>query len=441
MEINEYSLEPNPREVTCITSEDDIFLSIQIGNGQIGGNRVKSNGITLAKGNLTQPTSIGKATFLKTNGVEIDTNVLDVNSFTNMCVITTTFLNQDNAILFTKIDKGDAPEAGIASFKGKYIFKVLIILLIALAGLNPKSFAQKTTDEVEFKNLETPSSPGFILLDKAPTSIEKPTTPQGFGLGLLGFFQGTGGAMEFAPFWLTTHPKLSAKKMYTNKIPALYNLSVSVASTKIDAVNYLAGGLRTRLFQRYNVTQIKDLGTKEQEITDALSEDTLDLVKIEQLRQEYVGLIEKPVFVIDFAAALGGGSTSNSFNNLKLNRWAGWLSFHWQPKGEDFYFSALTRYINNERFEEYLVEADLIDLGIRFNYDIAKLTISLEYLQRLNLTQEDYDDNRIALAGNYRISDKLFITSTFGKNFSEVDNIIALAGINIGFSKSKVKAF
>jgi hypothetical protein len=440
MEINNHSLEPIPREVTGMASNDDIFIMVQIGNGQIGGNRVRSNGVTLAKGNLTQPTSIGNTAVLEKNGVEIETNVLDVNSFTNLCVITTTFLNQDNLVLFTKIDKGDAPEGGIASFKGKYVFKVLAILMLLFLNLYHVSLAQKSSEEVTFENLETPSSPGFILLDKAPTSIEKPTTPQGFGLGLLGFFQGTGGAMEFAPFWLTTHPMLSAEKMYTNKIPVLYNLSVSVASTKIDEINYLAGGLRTRLFQNYNSAQIAALNAKKQEIVDALS-DTLDLEKIEKLRQEYMGFIEKPVFTIDFAAALGGGSQSNSFKYLKLNRWAGWLSFHWQPKDEDFYFSALTRYINNEQFEEYTAKADLLDLGVRFNYDISKLTISLEYLHRLNLTQEDFNDNRIALAGNYRISDKLFITSTFGKNFSEVDNIIALAGINIGFSKSKVKAF
>jgi len=138
---------------------------------------------------------------------------------------------------------------------------------------------------------------------------------------------------------------------------------------------------------------------------------------------------------------MGGGSLTNSFNDLELNRWAAWLSFNWRPKGDDFYVTALTRYINNEKFEDYSVNADLMDLGTRLNYDISKFCLSLEYLHRLNLTYSKFDDYRIAVIGSYKLSDNFFITSTFGKNFTDVNNIIALAGVNFGFSKSKIKAY
>jgi len=117
------------------------------------------------------------------------------------------------------------------------------------------------------------------------------------------------------------------------------------------------------------------------------------------------------------------------------------LSFNYRPKGDDFYITALTHYINNEKFEGYLIKADLFDVGARLNYDISNFCVSLEYLQRFNLTKNIGSDYRIAVVGSYAFSDNIYFTTTFGKNFTEVNNIISLAGINFGISQKKVKAF
>lgn len=438
MEIKKHQLEPNPRALEGAKNSDEIYISIEIGNGQIGGSKISQNDEVLAKGGLTEPTFLGYASDLKNSEIEVATNILDVNSFTNMCVLTTTFYNQENQILYTKIDKGEAPENGIASFKGKYIIKLLTIVFFFLLTSN-HLFAQNSINEITFQNLETPSSPGLILLDNAPSSIERPTTPQGFGTSLLGFFQGTGGAIEFAPFWLTTHPKLTAEKMYKNKFPVLYNFSVSAATVKSDNSNYVAGGLRTRLFQSYDKNNLKKLDTIKAKLEIALAE--LDMREIEKLHTDFSNLISNPIFTIDIAAAFGAGSVTNSFNDLTLNRWAAWMSFNYRPKGNDFYFTALARYINNEKFDEYTVSANLVDVGTRFNYDINKFCISLEYLHRLNFTSRNYVDYRIAAIGSYQISENFFITSTFGKNFTDTNNIIAMAGANFGFSKTKIKVY
>jgi hypothetical protein len=438
MEIKNYQLEPNPRELEGTKDSDEIYISIEIGNGQIGGSKVSHNEKTLAKGRLTEPTFIGNASELRNSEIEVETNILDVNSFTNMCVLTTKFYNQENQILFSRIDKGEAPENGIASFKGRYIINLLSMAFFILFSTS-NLFSQNTTNDIKFENLETPSSPGFILLDNAPSSIERPTTPQGFGVSILGFFQGTGGAMEFAPFWLATHPKLTAEKMYKNKFPILYNFSISAATVKSDSSNYVAGGFRTRLFQTYGKRNIGKLDSIKSKLEDALAE--LDLEKIKKLQTDYSNLISKPIFTIDIAAAVGAGSVTNSFGDLELNRWAAWMSFNYRPKGNDFYITALTRYINNEKFNEYTLKADLLDIGSRVNYDINKFCVSLEYLHRLNLTGKSYSDYRIAAIGSYQISENFFITSTFGKNFTDVNNIIAMAGVNFGFSKTKVKAY
>lgn len=445
MEIKKQKLLPNVRQINGVDSEDRIYISIQIGNGQIGGSKVILEGKKLAKGNLEQPSFIGNSDALIDKEFEIETNVLDVNHFSNMCVITTTIFNQDNKILFTKIDNGEAPEDGIASFKGKYKLTILTLLLMCtfLFQSNPV-LAQSTSDKITYQSLETSSSPGFILLDKTPSSIERPTTPQGFGINVLGLIQGSGGAMEFAPFWLTNHPNLTAEKMYKNPLPILYNFSISAATIKTDSSSFLTGGIRTRLFQSYNKSSNKKLDSIKKEIELKLSDidfDNPDFDKIEDLQKQYLELIAKPIFTIDFACAIGGGSNKNSFNDISLNRWATWLSLNWRPKGDDFYVTALARYINNEKFEGYTNKSNLIDLGTRVNYDISKFCISFEYLQRFNLTKSNGSDNRIAAVGSYSFSDNINITATFGKNFTEINNIIAIAGINFGISKSKIKAF
>lgn len=441
MEYKEHQLEPNPRPLNGFGHQDDIYLSIEIGNGQEGGNKVTSENKIIARGNLSQPTFIGNYSELAGKEINIETIVLDVNQFTNMCVITTSFLNQENKVLFTKIDKGESPEGGLAIFLGKYSLSILLCFLLSFGFGELK--AQNSSDDISFKNLETPSSPGFILLDNTPSSIERPTTPQGFGVSVLGLFQGTGGAIEFAPFWLMTHPTLTGKKMYETKFPLLQNLSISAATIKTDSSNYLAGGFRTRIYQKYSKGQDDKLNKIRDEITDELSRgrDSLDFKKIAELRQNYVNVTQKPVFNIDVAAAFGSVSLTNSFDDLEFSRWAAWLSLNFRPKGDDFYFTVLTRYLNNENFKEYNTTADLVDIGTRLNYDISKFCISLEYLQRMNFTSNTYDDYRIAVIGSYKLTDNLFITSTFGKNFTNVNNIIALAGINFGFSKDKTKAY
>ena len=60
----------------------------------------------------------------------------------------------------------------------KYIYGLLII------GSTTTVFAQNN-DALNVKNLSVPSTPGFSLLDVAPSSIDKPSNPKALGLSLL----------------------------------------------------------------------------------------------------------------------------------------------------------------------------------------------------------------------------------------------------------------
>jgi hypothetical protein len=176
MEVNTYELTPDPRELSSGRDDYEIYLQMVIGNGQIGGTKVTCSGKTLAKGRLDSPTYLGMASEFSNNKIRVETNVLDMNPATNMCVITTRFQDELNNVLFDRIDKGEAPENGGASFIGKYAVSLLLLLCISLASVT-KLKAQTFSNELSFDQLATPTSPGFMLLDQAPSAIERPTTP------------------------------------------------------------------------------------------------------------------------------------------------------------------------------------------------------------------------------------------------------------------------
>ena len=439
MEIKKFDLVPSPREIEVSSPDSEIYLTITIGNGQIGGSKIKDGDAYLAKGDLSTQTSLGKASDLKDKTLDFRTNVLDVNQSTNKCIISTEIVNENHTVLFSKTDNGVAPADGIASFVGTYVVRITSLLLALF--LNTVAFAQ---NDLSFQNMQTPASPGFILLDQTPSSIERPTTPQGFGTSVLGLFSGSGGAMEVAPYWLMDHKNLTAEDMYKKHGELIHNFAISAAHVVADSVGYVSFGARTRLFRSYGEKQIAKLDSMKKAIILMLADidDESSLDDIETARQEYANLILKPIFTIDLAGATAGSSPTNSYDDLQSSRWAIWTSLNWRPKGNDFYITVLGRYIGNNRFAGYTDNSNLIDVGTRANYDIGKFSASLEYLQRFDLDATgSTSDNRLAAIGSYQLSDKFYLTATFGKDFSGVNNMIAMAGVNFGFSQSKVKAF
>jgi hypothetical protein len=315
--------------------------------------------------------------------------------------------------------------------------KVYALLLAALvAGI---TYGQTV---VEFDDLQTPASPGFILMDETPSAIERPTSPQGFGLSALNLFKG--GAIEVAPFWLKAHPNLTAKQMAENKTPLLYNLSISAATANLDSGKYITGGIRTRLVQVYSKTQLNKRDSLQKVLINLLSKDpdSLDMNAISAAGDSYDDFVKKPVFTLDIAGAIAlNANEAENNRTVKASRWATWLAFNWRPKGDDFYVTAVGRYVYNVKFEEYANRNHLFDYGARLNYDIGKFTLSAEALQRLNFTESDFSNYRLAIVASYQVIDNIYFTGTFGKNFEDTNNLITLVGINFGISKNKLNAF
>src|SRR5882757_6482927 len=96
-----------------------------------------------------------------------------------------------------------------------------------------KSYAQsKPVDNITLNDLYIPDAPGFILSDKAPSSVEKPVTPRAFGISLLNLWQG--GAIDVTPYWLTSKPSYTFDQWIDKKFTVAETFNISVATFKTD---------------------------------------------------------------------------------------------------------------------------------------------------------------------------------------------------------------
>jgi hypothetical protein len=100
--------------------------------------------------------------------------------------------------------------------------------------------AETKADEIpDLDKIRAPDSPAFVLLGVSPTEIQRPTTPTELSVAL-GSFVSQGSlvvpdslAVEVAPYWLVSHPKLTGAAMATSSVPEalLRNFTVSLATT------------------------------------------------------------------------------------------------------------------------------------------------------------------------------------------------------------------
>lgn len=97
---------------------DDEFLSITIGNAQIGGSFVEDqDGNLIVKGIVTN-FNLGKGSTLIGKKIKIFTNVLDVNDMSDDIIVTHRFTNERKSFRYQET----APENGVVSIEVEYTF-------------------------------------------------------------------------------------------------------------------------------------------------------------------------------------------------------------------------------------------------------------------------------------------------------------------------------
>lgn len=91
-------------------------------------------------------------------------------------------------------------------------------------------------------SLKTPESPAFMALGATPSDIQRPTTPTGLKASLANGFAAGGAlpllqsfALEFSPYWLFPHDRVSFERLGHEPARALYrNLALSLATSPKD---------------------------------------------------------------------------------------------------------------------------------------------------------------------------------------------------------------
>jgi hypothetical protein len=106
------------------------------------------------------------------------------------------------------------------------------------------AFAQTASAPTTINDLKTPDSPAFVLLGVSPTQVETPTTPRALAVDVLSAPTGntilpSNYALTVAPYWLQTHPTLTADE-YFHPAPGqsfLQTFSLSFVTSKSSVID------------------------------------------------------------------------------------------------------------------------------------------------------------------------------------------------------------
>lgn len=294
--------------------------------------------------------------------------------------------------------------------------------------------------DIKLSDLNIPNSPGFVLADKAPASVEKPTSPKAFGVSLLNLREG--GALEATPYWLVNHPAYTFEDYFKKKFPLLETFNVSVATFKTDTNSSVSIGFRSQIVRLYSKASRNNINSKKAEIVDLLSVEEFtpeDLEKIEKARKELADLKSKVTFNFEIAAAIIGSSTNNSFKGLESNKSGIWVNLRFRHDEFPLDITALARYSwTNNATPKIGTDSVFFDYGFSLSLQKPKFDIALEYINRHNFSIKSNSD-RIAAVVNYALSETIVIVGSLGKNFDKVNNVLTVLGVKFGISNEKAK--
>ena len=288
---------------------------------------------------------------------------------------------------------------------------------------------------ISLSQLSMPSSPGWVLADKAPASIEKPTTPRAFGVSLLNLLQGS--AVEVTPFWLSNKPDLEYSDWIRKKSLFIETFNISAATFKTDTNSLLSVGVRTQVIRIFSKEQLVKLKEQEDRIIELLvtkENGSLNLPAIAKAHDQLEQLQNRGLFSVELAGAYLGNSSTFTFKDLQSSKAGIWSNIRWSPAKSQLDFVALARYAWSVNT---VTDTTFLDYGFSINYETLKFNIAIELVKRHNFTlQQNF--HRLALLANYQINKNLSIVASVGRNFEKENTLFTLFGLNISLASPQV---
>jgi hypothetical protein len=168
--------------------------------------------------------------------------------------------------------------------------------------------------------------------------------------------------------------------------------------------------------------------------------------------------LDKKGFMVELAGAFVLDFPENNTNYSKVTKYGVWLTPGYRFKdisgksGNIIELLGVIRYLRNEAVTDF---SDNFDLGLRAVIGIKKLSFSGEIIHRnqsvlissttqdniVTKTTKTLSDTRYDFNIEYKLSDKLVLSYTFGQNFTFntefVGNLISVASLNFGFGGPK----
>ncbi len=325
--------------------------------------------------------------------------------------------------------------------------KKIIISIYLFIGIVCALKAQPPLN-VKIADLYISEVPGFVLSDKAPASVDKPSNPRAFALNLLNLREG--GALQVTPFWLVNQPAYTFDRWLANKFPVLETFNFSTATFKTDTTSVVSIGFKSQVFRVYSKIAKADIVAKKNEIVklatpkiDPANDEVLDVTAADSIlivkKLAELGELKKAgYFAIEIAGAILGASNNGSFKNLESQKSGVWANLVLSPSIIPINIVGVARYswANNVQ-PKSSKDSSFLDFGLSLNYENKKLTLSGEILSRKDFSiNKNY--TRYAFVGNYALTENIVLVASFGKNFNDTENIITSFGIRFGLSRTKV---
>lgn len=343
-----------------------------------------------------------------------------------------------------------------------------VLLAIACAAV---------AEDIKIEDLKTPPSPAFVLMGIAPSAVERPTTPRALGASLLSALNDSSNssapknfALDVAPYWLRSHPKLSYKQYNQPGFgqALMQSLSISLAAKQQTAATATApattlGGVGVRAsWLLGKPSEIEDqirVAIEEAAVSEALKGGAATSGPLTA-----APLISNPVntklidafrsaryegrWFIEGAAASTALFTGNDAEQSTHQKSGFWLASSYRMNRTSFDTTTKTvtsqpnidlvgvlRWISDHTGT---VRTEPLDIGVRVVWSTAELEISAEHVER---RKSSNNSARTAAVGEFKLSDTVSLTATFGKNFKDENpngNLLAIFGVHFGVGSKPV---
>jgi hypothetical protein len=334
-------------------------------------------------------------------------------------------------------------------YKENYYEKNILFFLLVLSNI----YAQK----FDINDLQTPASPAFVLFGIEPNSIERPTTPKEAAASFVSSIV-QGGSFDIAPYWLASHPDLTFDDYYNADVAQtiLQTLSVSFATTPVSLSDDALGtriGLGARWMfidgnPRDTLKSLREL-LKEKQFAFLETEDPAIEAEIKNIALAIQSEDHNRVgFRLEMAAASTMNFPGNDFKSGKFDKWGAWLTGAYLLENSTVDFLGLVRILGNTKEEG---DQNVLDLGTRLVILLSKFNLSLEYINRseLSITSDNNENNpnetfslestnRISGNIKYTYNNEISVFMTLGKDYStqSKDNpLIVQVGFNFGLGE------